>query len=172
MSLFYRACLLQLCFPGNKCHRWFFIGGYWYLLRCAYGIQFWAGKSKNMLPGVALAAVSSIGFLGFLLGPPIIGFISEATNLRFSFALVAILDWEQQSWRARSDNKAHRFTCTTNRQAQTFLHGVKQKQIFNLCYSVSIGLRSSIRFTCILFFILFREIFPGISLLFKCLCTK
>lgn len=50
-----------------------------------------AGRSKNMLPGVALAAVSSIGFLGFLLGPPIIGFISEATNLRFSFALVAIL---------------------------------------------------------------------------------
>lgn len=50
-----------------------------------------AGKSKTMLPGVALAAVSSIGFLGFLIGPPIIGFISEATNLRFSFALIAIL---------------------------------------------------------------------------------
>lgn len=50
-----------------------------------------AGKSKTMLPGVALAAVSSIGFLGFLIGPPIIGFISELTNLRFSFALIAVL---------------------------------------------------------------------------------
>ncbi len=50
-----------------------------------------AGKSTTMLPGVALAAVSSIGFLGFLIGPPIIGFISELTNLRFSFALIALL---------------------------------------------------------------------------------
>lgn len=50
-----------------------------------------AGKSKTMLPGVALAAVSSIGFLGFLLGPPIIGFIAEAFNLRVSFTVIAIL---------------------------------------------------------------------------------
>lgn len=50
-----------------------------------------AGKSKNMLPGVALATVSSIGFLGFLIGPPVIGFVSELTNLRVSFTLIAIL---------------------------------------------------------------------------------
>jgi MFS family permease len=50
-----------------------------------------AGKSKTMLPGVAVATVSSIGFLGFLLGPPVIGFIAEMLNLRWSFALVAIL---------------------------------------------------------------------------------
>lgn len=50
-----------------------------------------AGKSKNMLPGVAIASVSSIGFLGFLIGPPVIGFISEINNLRLSFALVALL---------------------------------------------------------------------------------
>ncbi|MBS1749447.1 MAG: MFS transporter [Bacteroidetes bacterium] len=50
-----------------------------------------AGKSKNMLPGVAIASVSSIGFLGFLIGPPVIGFISEISNLRLSFALVALL---------------------------------------------------------------------------------
>lgn len=50
-----------------------------------------AGKSKTMSPGVALAAVSSIGFLGFLIGPPMIGFISAAFNLRWSFTLIAIL---------------------------------------------------------------------------------
>lgn len=50
-----------------------------------------AGRSKTMSPGVALAAVSSIGFLGFLLGPPIIGFIAEAFSLRWSFTLIALL---------------------------------------------------------------------------------
>ena len=50
-----------------------------------------AGKSTTMLPGVALAAVSSIGFLGFLIGPPIIGFIAEVASLRWSFITVAIL---------------------------------------------------------------------------------
>lgn len=52
-----------------------------------YGL---AGKSKTMLPGVALAAVSTIGFVGFLIGPPVIGFIAEAASLRWSFALVAV----------------------------------------------------------------------------------
>lgn len=50
-----------------------------------------AGKSKRVSPGVALAAVSTIGYLGFLIGPPLIGFISEASSLRFSFLLIALL---------------------------------------------------------------------------------
>jgi MFS family permease len=50
-----------------------------------------AGKSKTLSPGVALAAVSTIGFLGFLLGPPVIGFIAHASNLRWSFTLIALL---------------------------------------------------------------------------------
>jgi len=50
-----------------------------------------AGKSKKMSSGVALAAVSTIGYLGFLFGPPMIGFIAEATSLRVSFILIAIL---------------------------------------------------------------------------------
>ncbi|QHS62921.1 MFS transporter [Chitinophaga agri] len=50
-----------------------------------------AGKSKTMAPGVAIAAVSTVGFFGFLLGPPVIGFISEASDLRWSFALIALL---------------------------------------------------------------------------------
>lgn len=50
-----------------------------------------AGRSKTLSPGVALAAVSTIGFLGFLLGPPVIGFIAQAFSLRWSFTLIALL---------------------------------------------------------------------------------
>lgn len=50
-----------------------------------------AGKSTTMLPGVALAAVSSIGFFGFLLGPPLIGFVAQAASLRWSFVIIGIL---------------------------------------------------------------------------------
>jgi MFS family permease len=51
-----------------------------------------AGKSKTMAPGVALAAVSTIGFMGFLFGPPVIGFIAGiAGSLRFSFILIAAM---------------------------------------------------------------------------------
>jgi MFS family permease len=50
-----------------------------------------AGKSKTMSPGVAIAAVSTIGYLGFLFGPPFIGFIAQATSLRISFGLIAVM---------------------------------------------------------------------------------
>ena len=50
-----------------------------------------AGKPKIMRPGVAIAAVSTIGYLGFLFGPPFIGFIAQATSLRISLALIAVL---------------------------------------------------------------------------------
>ena len=50
-----------------------------------------AGRSKVLSPGVALAAVSTIGYLGFLFGPPFIGFIAQAFNLRVSLGLIAVL---------------------------------------------------------------------------------
>ena len=50
-----------------------------------------AGKSKTMSPGVALAAVSTIGFIGFLVGPPVIGFIAGVATLRASFVFIAIM---------------------------------------------------------------------------------
>jgi MFS family permease len=50
-----------------------------------------AGKSKTMSPGVALAAVSTIGFIGFLIGPPIIGFIAGLATLRASFIFIAVM---------------------------------------------------------------------------------
>jgi MFS family permease len=50
-----------------------------------------AGKSTVMSPGVALAAVSTIGFLGFLIGPPLIGFVAGASSLRISFIIIAAM---------------------------------------------------------------------------------
>lgn len=50
-----------------------------------------AGRSATMSPGVALAAVSTIGFAGFLIGPPMIGFIAGAFSLRASFTLIAAM---------------------------------------------------------------------------------
>jgi MFS family permease len=52
----------------------------------AYGI---AGRSKLYSPSVALALVSTLSFFGFLIGPPVIGFMAELFNLKVSFALVA-----------------------------------------------------------------------------------
>ena len=49
-----------------------------------------AGNNPNVPTGIALTVVSSISFLGFLLGPPIIGFIAEATSLRYSFAIIGV----------------------------------------------------------------------------------
>ena len=49
---------------------------------------------RNAAPGqasIALASVSSIGFFGFLIGPPIIGFLSQAVGLRAAFFTISIL---------------------------------------------------------------------------------
>ena len=48
-----------------------------------------AGKSKVLSPPVALAAVSSIGFIGLLIGPPVIGFIAGVTSLKISFLILS-----------------------------------------------------------------------------------
>lgn len=47
-----------------------------------------AGNSKTVAPGMALAVVSGVSYFGFLLGPPLIGYVSAATNLRYSYALI------------------------------------------------------------------------------------
>ena len=53
----------------------------------SYGI---AGRSKLYSPSVALALVSTISFFGFLLGPPLIGFVADLFDLKVSFALIAV----------------------------------------------------------------------------------
>jgi MFS family permease len=49
-----------------------------------------AGKTPNIPTSEALTTVTSVSFLGFLMGPPIIGYIAELSSLRFSFAFIGI----------------------------------------------------------------------------------
>ncbi|WP_228520810.1 MFS transporter [Flavobacterium sp. HJJ] len=49
-----------------------------------------AGKHPTIPTGEALTTVSSVSFLGFLMGPPVIGHIAELSSLRFSFAFIGI----------------------------------------------------------------------------------
>lgn len=49
-----------------------------------------AGRQSRVPAGIALATVSSVSFLGFLMGPPLIGYISQIAGLRYSFAVIGI----------------------------------------------------------------------------------
>jgi len=49
-----------------------------------------AGRHSKVPTGIALATVSSVSFLGFLMGPPLIGYISQAFGLRYSFAVIGV----------------------------------------------------------------------------------
>jgi MFS family permease len=50
-----------------------------------------AGKIPMSNPGAALASISSLGYLGFLLVPPMIGYVAQASSLRLSFAIIALM---------------------------------------------------------------------------------
>lgn len=48
-----------------------------------------AGRSKDMPAGLAVTAVSTLGYLGLLAGPAVIGLVAHATSLTIAFALLA-----------------------------------------------------------------------------------
>lgn len=50
-----------------------------------------SGQNEKVPPGIALAMVSSVSYLGFLMGPPLIGYIAELANLRYSYAIVGVI---------------------------------------------------------------------------------
>ena len=49
------------------------------------------GRIRAVPEAVGIATVSGLGYLGFLVGPPLIGFVSEATSLRSGLLVVVIL---------------------------------------------------------------------------------
>jgi MFS family permease len=48
-----------------------------------------AGRVPGMSHGAGIAAVTTMGFFGFLIGPPLIGWVAEWTTLRSSLLLLA-----------------------------------------------------------------------------------
>lgn len=54
----------------------------------AYSI---AGNAKGLPPGVGLAMVTTVGYSGFLFGPPLIGLLADWYTLRIALSLVGIL---------------------------------------------------------------------------------
>ncbi|WP_331057034.1 MFS transporter [Hymenobacter sp.] len=49
------------------------------------------GKANPLGAGTAIASVSTVSYFGFLMVPPLVGFVAKAASLRWSFALVALL---------------------------------------------------------------------------------
>lgn len=39
----------------------------------------------------AIAAISTIGYLGFLMVPPLVGFVAQVAGLRIAFGIIALL---------------------------------------------------------------------------------
>lgn len=50
-----------------------------------------AGQVPGMPKGLAISAVAMFGYTGFLVGPPVIGFVAELTGLRIGLSLVVFL---------------------------------------------------------------------------------
>lgn len=49
-----------------------------------------AGNSNHKEPGTGIAGVATIGYVGFLIGPPMVGTLADAFSLRVSFMVVAV----------------------------------------------------------------------------------
>ena len=49
------------------------------------------GRADPLRAGAAIASVSTVSYLGFLMVPPLVGFVAKAANLHWSFALIALL---------------------------------------------------------------------------------
>jgi fucose permease len=62
------------------------LGGAW-VFPLVYGA---AGRIQGVPPGVGLAAVATMGYVGFLAGPPAIGGLAEVVTLQGALGLVAL----------------------------------------------------------------------------------
>jgi len=83
--------LIAIIFPklGTATTGFMFIGlGVSSVVPLAFGA---AGKSNKVPTEIALTAVSSIGFIGLLIGPPVIGLVAGLTSLRISFLIISFL---------------------------------------------------------------------------------
>ncbi|MEM8559793.1 MAG: MFS transporter [Bacteroidota bacterium] len=49
-----------------------------------------ATRVPGLAGGVGIAAVTSVGYTGFMIGPPLLGYVAEATSLRASFGVLVV----------------------------------------------------------------------------------
>jgi MFS family permease len=49
-----------------------------------------AGRTRAMSPGLAVTAVTTLGYLGILAGPALIGWIAQLTELRVAFGFLVL----------------------------------------------------------------------------------
>ena len=83
------AVVITFIHPIVAVAGFFLIGlGLSVIVPIAYSI---AGNSTQVSPGVGLAMVTSVGYTGFIFGPPIIGFLADWQNLRMALLFVAAL---------------------------------------------------------------------------------
>ena len=50
-----------------------------------------ASNTPGIPPGTGVAAVATVGYTGFLAGPPLIGLLAEAIGLRAALFIIPIL---------------------------------------------------------------------------------
>jgi fucose permease len=82
------AAMLLIGMPGVALAGLFLVG-----LGVANGVPLMfsaAGRQPDVPSGVGIAAVSSMGSLGFLVGPPLIGFIAQAVSLPWALATLIL----------------------------------------------------------------------------------
>ena len=82
------AAMLVIGMPGAALAGLFVIG-----VGVANGVPLMfsaAGRQPDTPSGVGIAAVSSMGSLGFLAGPPVIGFLAQATSLPWALGTLVL----------------------------------------------------------------------------------
>ncbi|MCA4897697.1 MAG: MFS transporter [Bacteroidota bacterium] len=89
IALFGMAVMLSLENAYLAIAGFFLVGiGLSAIVPIAYSI---AGNTKDLPPGVGLAMVTTVGYSGFLFGPPIIGLLADWQTLRVALGFVAVL---------------------------------------------------------------------------------
>ena len=81
--------ILFLTYPAFALLGFFLVGlGLSTIVPIAYST---AGSLPGLAPGVGIGMVTTIGYTGFLFGPPIIGFLADWSNLRMAMVFVLML---------------------------------------------------------------------------------
>ncbi|MFM7859240.1 MAG: MFS transporter [Flammeovirgaceae bacterium] len=89
IALIGMAVMLVFPNPYTAIIGFFIVGiGLSSIVPIAYSI---AGNTKELPPGVGLAMVTTVGYSGFLFGPPVIGLLADWQSLRLALVVVAVL---------------------------------------------------------------------------------